>query len=183
VAPPGHATAASRAAVVLGAPESGRSARAHDGRRLGPPGAPAGDGGAGRQQSLEQCPGLGRGEGRGRCGSRGRPEWDGRVSAAHVGHGGLGTGDDAPGRARGRGSPVTKNVAGPHTAPSDGLQGRAWTGVPLRVSAMRRLFWRLVLVTQQRVERMLAWSTWRRWHQGMAQYWHDRRRAASEVQL
>jgi hypothetical protein len=29
------------------------------------------------------------------------------------------------------------------------------------------------------VERMLAWSTWRRWHQGMAQYWHDKRRAVS----
>jgi hypothetical protein len=51
--------------------------------------------------------------------------------------------------------------------------------VPLSVSEMRRLFWRLVLATQQRVERMLAWSTWRRWHQGIAKYWHDKQRAIS----
>jgi hypothetical protein len=42
-------------------------------------------------------------------------------------------------------------------------------GVPLRVSEIRHLCWRLVLATQQKVERMLAWSTWRRWHQGIAQ--------------
>jgi len=31
--------------------------------------------------------------------------------------------------------------------------------VPLSVSEIRWLFWRLGLATQQRVERMLAWST------------------------
>jgi hypothetical protein len=49
--------------------------------------------------------------------------------------------------------------------------------VPLSVSEIRRLFWRLVLATQQRVERILAWSVWRRWHQGIAKYWHYKRRS------
>jgi hypothetical protein len=51
--------------------------------------------------------------------------------------------------------------------------------VPLSVAEIRRLFWCLVLATQQRVERLLAWSTWRRWHQGIAKYWHYKRRAVS----
>jgi len=101
------------------------------------------------------------------------------VSAYHVGHVGVGAVDGALGWASAGCAPVKKNVAGPPPEQSDGLQGRAWPGVPLRVSAIRRLFWRLVLATQQRVERILAWSTWRRWHQGLAKYWHYRRRAAS----
>ena len=48
----------------------------------------------------------------------------------------------------------------------------------LSVGEIRRLFWCLVLATQQRVERLLAWSPWRRWHQGMAKYWHYKRRAS-----
>lgn len=48
----------------------------------------------------------------------------------------------------------------------------------LSVGEIRRLFWGLVLATQQRVERILAWSTWRRWHQGIAKYWHYKRRAS-----
>ncbi len=75
--------------------------------------------------------------------------------------------------------PVKKNLAGRLREQSDSLQGLARTVVPLSVSEIRRLFWRLVLATQQRVERMLAWSTWRRWHQGIAKYWHDKRRATS----
>src|SRR5437016_904437 len=63
--------------------------------------------------------------------------------------------------------------------PDNRRQGLARTVVPLSVSEMRRLFWRLVLATQQRVERILAWSTWRRWHQGIAKYWHYKRRATS----
>jgi hypothetical protein len=51
--------------------------------------------------------------------------------------------------------------------------------VPLSVREIRGLFWRLVLATQQRVERVLGWSTWRRWHQGIAKYWHYKRRAVS----
>ena len=51
--------------------------------------------------------------------------------------------------------------------------------MPLSVREIRGLFWRLVLATQERVERILALSTWRRWHQGMAKYWHYKRRAGS----
>jgi len=101
------------------------------------------------------------------------------VSAYHVGHGGLCAVDGATGRAPPHRSTVKKNGAGRHTEPSDRLQGLPRARVPLSVSEIRRLFWRLVLATQPRVERMLAWSTWRRWHQGIAKYWHDKRRAAS----
>jgi hypothetical protein len=59
------------------------------------------------------------------------------------------------------------------------MQGDARAGVPLSGSERRRLFWCLVLATQQKVERILAWSAWRRWHQGIAKYWHDKRRAVS----
>jgi hypothetical protein len=44
---------------------------------------------------------------------------------------------------------------------------------------IRRLFWQLVLAVQQTVAKMLAWSTWRRVHQGRAKYWHYKRRATS----
>src|SRR5262250_895695 len=59
-----------------------------------------------------------------------------------------------------------------HPEQRGGLQGCARTAVRLSVGEIRRLFWCLVLATQQRVERLLAWSTWRRWHQGIAKYWH-----------
>ena len=72
-----------------------------------------------------------------------------------------------------------KNAVPAHPEQPGGLQGCARTGVPLSVGEIRRLFWRLVLATQQRVERILAWSTWRRWHQGIAKYWHYKRRAVS----
>src|SRR5262245_11363129 len=101
------------------------------------------------------------------------------VSACHVGHVGVCAVDGAQGRAPARGPPVKKNVAGPHTEQSDGLQGLARPGVPLSVSEIRRLFWRLILAIQQHVERILAWSTWRRWHHGIAKYWHYKRRAVS----
>gem|GEM_PF-1680230 len=63
------------------------------------------------------------------------------------------------------------------------LSDLARFGVPLSVREMRHLFWRLVLATQQRVERVLAWSAWRRWHQGIAHYWHYKRRAIVQLQL
>ena len=53
--------------------------------------------------------------------------------------------------------------------------------MPLSVSEIRRLCWRLVLATQQKVERILAWSRWRRWHQGSARYWHYKGRAGPEL--
>jgi len=59
----------------------------------------------------------------------------------------------------------------------------ASAAVPLSIREIRHLFWRLVLATRQRAERVLAWSAWRRWHQGIAQYWHYRRRAIVQLQL
>jgi hypothetical protein len=53
----------------------------------------------------------------------------------------------------------------------------------LSVAEIRRLFWRLVLATKQTIGQMLDWSAWRRWHQGMAQYCHYKRRAGPELQL
>ena len=90
------------------------------------------------------------------------------VSAYHIGHVGLCVVDGATGRTPTRRPTVKKNITGRHTEQSDSLQGLARARVPLSVSEIRRLFWRLVLATQQRVERILAWSTWRRWHQGIA---------------
>ncbi len=72
---------------------------------------------------------------------------------------------------------VKKNLPGLCAGQSDRLQDLARVEVPLRVREIRRLFWGLALATQQRVERMLAWSVWRRWHQGITQYWHYKRRS------
>ena len=72
--------------------------------------------------------------------------------------------DSAAGHQPAPGSAVTKNGTGLPAGQSDRLQDRARARVPLSVSEMRRLFWCLVLATQQRVARMLAWSAWRRWH-------------------
>ena len=82
---------------------------------------------------------------------------DGLVAAYHLGHGGLGVVDSATGRPAARARPAGSRS----------------------VAEMRRLFWRLGLATQQHVERMLAWSMWRCWHQGMAKYRHDKRRSMS----
>ena len=101
------------------------------------------------------------------------------VSAYYLGHVGLCALDGAPGGAPACRPTVKKNLAGLHAEQSDRLQDLARAGVPLSVREIRRLFWRLVLATQQRVERILAWSVWRRWHQGLAQYWPYKRRAVS----
>ncbi len=99
------------------------------------------------------------------------------VSACHVGQVGVCAVDSTTGCTPAHSSTAQKKIPGLHEGQSDGLQGLARVGVPLSVSEMRRLFWRLVLATQQRVERILAWSVWRRWHQGIAKYWHDKRRS------
>ena len=101
------------------------------------------------------------------------------VSAYHVGDVGVCTVDGATGRTPAHSTTVKKNLAGLQAGQSDHLQDLARADVPLSVREIRRLFWRLVLATQQRVERILAWSTWRRWHQGIAKYWHYKRRAIS----
>ena len=48
----------------------------------------------------------------------------------------------------------------------------------MSVPEIRRLLWRLVLAVQQTAQQILAWSRWRRWHQGIARYYHDKRRGA-----
>src|SRR5712691_10093874 len=105
------------------------------------------------------------------------------VSACHVGHVGVCTVDGAAGHTPARSLTVKKNIPELHVGQSDSLQDLARVGVPLSVREIRRLFWRLVLATQQRVERILAWSTWRRWHQGITKYWHYKRCVVSYVQL
>jgi hypothetical protein len=54
---------------------------------------------------------------------------------------------------------------------------------PVSVPEIRRRLWRLVLALEQTVQHILAWSRWRRWHQTMSQYHHDRRRGALLIQL
>ena len=78
-----------------------------------------------------------------------------------------------------RGGGTQKNAAPAHSEQLGSLQGGSRAGVPLSVREIRRLFWGLMLATQQRVERILAWSMWRRWHQGVAKYWHYKRRSGS----
>src|SRR5262245_9070083 len=104
------------------------------------------------------------------------------VSPYNAGHVGVCAVDGPAGRSPATGG-AKKNMAAPQAEQLGGLQGTARAGVPLSVSEIRRLFWRLVLVTQQKMEQILAWSRWRRWHQGIAQYWHYKRRAGPEVQL
>ena len=101
------------------------------------------------------------------------------VSAYHVGAGGVCAVDGPASRPPARSPIVKKNRAGLPAEQSDRLQDLARAGVPLSLREIRHLFWRLALATQQYVERILAWSTWRRWHQGIAKYWHYKRRAVS----
>ena len=75
-------------------------------------------------------------------------------------------------------APLSKKNAAPgDAAQSGGLQSRAEPWVPLSVPEIRRLFGRLVLATRQTIGRILDWSAWRRWHQGVAQYYHYKRRS------
>src|SRR4029453_3741146 len=122
---------------------------------------------------------FGRGKGRSGSGSVRSAELDGMVSAYDIGHVGLCTVDGAASCQPVSSLAGKKKCADLHAEQSDSLQGLARAGVPLSVSEIRGLFWRLVLATQQRVERILAWSAWRRWHQGIAKYWHYKRRAVS----
>src|SRR5262245_10332784 len=98
------------------------------------------------------------------------------VSAYHVGDVGLcavdSRADTAP-----AGAAITQKNAGPGaTAQSGSLQSSAEPWVPLSVPEIRRLFWRLVLATRHTIGQILDWSAWRRWHQGVAQYYHYKRR-------
>jgi hypothetical protein len=46
------------------------------------------------------------------------------------------------------------------------------------IPEIRRLLWRLILAVQQTAQQILTWSHWRRWHQGIARYYHYKRREA-----
>ena len=76
-----------------------------------------------------------------------------------------------------------KNAEPNATKQAGGVHSGAEPWVPLSVPEIRRLFWRLVLATTQTIGQMLDWSAWRRWHQGVAQYYHYKRRARLELQL
>jgi len=68
-------------------------------------------------------------------------------------------------------------------SPSAGVDSRAEPWVPLSVPEIRRLFGRLVLATRHTIGQILDWSAWRRWHQGVAQYYHYKRRSVPQLQL
>ncbi len=91
------------------------------------------------------------------------------------------------GRSSGRPTPLSapreKKAAGLDASQGTDVSGGCRTAVPLSLREMRHLFWRLVLATGQRAERVRAWSAWRRWHQGIAQYWPYKRRAIIQLQL
>jgi hypothetical protein len=146
---------------------------------VGPPGDRPGPRRTGGWQSLDRGAVWCRGQGRERWRARGGAQVDGLVSPEHVGQGGVGA-LDGPARSPAADAGGASNNAVP-TPPEQpgGLQGHARTAVPCSVGARRHRFWPLVLAIQPRVERMLAWSAWRRWPQGVARYWHDKRRAGS----
>lgn len=68
------------------------------------------------------------------------------------------------------------------TEPPGTLQSPARARLPLTVPEIRRLRWRLVLVVEQTVEPLVAWSRWRRGHQRLAQSDHDKRHGASALE-
>ena len=80
-------------------------------------------------------------------------------------------------------SPSPPPADGGAAAPSAGIDSRAEPWVPLSVPEIRRLFGRLVLVTRHTIGQILDWSAWRRWHQGVAQYYHRKRRSVAQLQL
>jgi hypothetical protein len=69
-----------------------------------------------------------------------------------------------------------KSAALPDGEQPGRVQSRAWPGLSLSVQEIRRVLWRMVLAVQQTASHILAWSHWRRRHQAIAKYDHDRRR-------
>jgi len=179
VAPPGRAGAAPGVPLALGAPEAARPPRADGICGLCQTCDSPGKRRAGGWQPLDHGTGFCRGERRGWSGPVRGAQWDRLVSSYPVGDGGICPVARLAGcqpAARG-GTP--KNAVPAPIEPPRGRQGDPRARVPLRVCDIRRLFWGLVLAIQQRVERILAWSTWRRWHQSIAHYWHYKRRAVA----
>jgi hypothetical protein len=50
--------------------------------------------------------------------------------------------------------------------------------IPLSGHTIRRLLRRLVLALPQTGYQILHWSRWRRWLQGLAKFYHDKRHQA-----
>jgi hypothetical protein len=50
--------------------------------------------------------------------------------------------------------------------------------VELSVPKIRRLLWRVVLAVEQTLSHIRAWSQWRRRHQNLVKYYHDKRHGA-----
>jgi hypothetical protein len=88
----------------------------------------------------------------------------------------------------GRAGPLPESPLPPQCCPSRRGTGaprspRRGEGGPLSVPEMRRRCWRLGLATTQTLGPLLDGCAWRRWHQGMAPYYHYKRRTDLEVQL
>ena len=58
------------------------------------------------------------------------------------------------------------------------FQSPPQSAVRLSCAEIRKLFWQLVLLVERKAAAVLKWSSWRRWHQAWARYYHYRRRAA-----
>jgi hypothetical protein len=54
--------------------------------------------------------------------------------------------------------------------------------VRLSCAEIRHLFWQLVLVAERSAKAILHWSSWRRWHQAWARYYHYRRRQSGATE-
>jgi hypothetical protein len=73
---------------------------------------------------------------------------------------------------------LKKSAVPPGEQQFGGVQGQSRPLLPLSVPEIRRLLWRMVLAVQQTAQHLLTWSRWRRWHQNLARYYHDKRRGA-----
>jgi hypothetical protein len=105
------------------------------------------------------------------------------VSAYPLSDVGLCAADNAAGGQSATPGDTEKNATAVSAEQPDSVQSLAGASVPLRVPEIRRLLGRLVLAVRQTVGHILEWSAWRRWHQGVAQYYHYKRRTDLEVQL
>jgi DDE superfamily endonuclease len=115
------------------------------------------------------------------AGSRRGAQLDGLVSPYHAVHVGLGPADRAARRGARRRDPQKKPATSRSAEQPGGLQSPTGARLPLNGPEIRRLLWRLVLVVEQTVEHMVAWSVWRRCHQSLAKYYHYKRRGALTV--
>jgi len=62
------------------------------------------------------------------------------------------------------------------------FQGAPQSPVRLSCAEIRHLFWQLVLAVERSAALLLQWSSWRRWHQAGARWYHSRKRAVAEVE-